>query len=230
MVPAAEAGEVAERGRTVGEAHHVVELATGGVGAAPREAAVAVTRPDDARQPLARAVDGRDVDHQGAAAQVAPVEPDPRVGVGQPRRHGGVEQDPHSRMAHADLAGRDEQGLPTWAVPAGAARVQGGWWGSDLAGTGRGGVGPADVALLVARRLLQEQVAGCLVRRWATVGVLGAAWRSGAARHAIVETCLRDRPDNDVAAELGVSVSTLRSRVFHGLRHLRTAMTAMEAR
>ena len=43
-------------------------------------------------------------------------------------------------------------------------------------------------------------------------------------RTAIVETYLRDRPYDEVAAELGVSVSTLRSRVFHGLRQLRQAM------
>ena len=47
-------------------------------------------------------------------------------------------------------------------------------------------------------------------------------------RTAIVETYLRDRPYDDVAAELGVSVSTLRSRVFHGLKNLRTAITILE--
>lgn len=47
-------------------------------------------------------------------------------------------------------------------------------------------------------------------------------------RTAIVETYLRDRPYDDVAAELGVSVSTLRSRVFHGLKNLRTAVTTLE--
>lgn len=46
-------------------------------------------------------------------------------------------------------------------------------------------------------------------------------------RTAIIETYLRDRSYEDVAAELGVSVSTLRSRVFHGLRHLRHAMQMM---
>lgn len=46
-------------------------------------------------------------------------------------------------------------------------------------------------------------------------------------RTAIVETYLRDRSYDDVAAELGVSVSTLRSRVFHGLRHLRRTMSTM---
>lgn len=46
-------------------------------------------------------------------------------------------------------------------------------------------------------------------------------------RIAIVETYLRDRPYDEVATELGVSVSTLRSRVFHGLRHLRRTMKTM---
>lgn len=43
-------------------------------------------------------------------------------------------------------------------------------------------------------------------------------------RTALVETFLRDRSYEDVAAELGVPVSTLRSRVFHGLRQLRRAV------
>jgi RNA polymerase sigma-70 factor (ECF subfamily) len=46
-------------------------------------------------------------------------------------------------------------------------------------------------------------------------------------RTAIVETYLRDRSYVDVAADLGISVSTLRSRVFHGLRHLRRTMSTM---
>lgn len=50
---------------------------------------------------------------------------------------------------------------------------------------------------------------------------------SGDQRAAIVETYLRDRSYEDVAGELGVPVSTLRSRVFHGLRQLRRAMATM---
>ena len=46
-------------------------------------------------------------------------------------------------------------------------------------------------------------------------------------RAAIVETYLRDRSYEDVAGELGVPISTLRSRVFHGLRQLRRAMATM---
>ena len=47
-------------------------------------------------------------------------------------------------------------------------------------------------------------------------------------RTAIVETYLRDRTYADVASDLGVSESTLRSRVFHGLRALRATMDRME--
>lgn len=47
-------------------------------------------------------------------------------------------------------------------------------------------------------------------------------------RTALVETFLRDRSYDEVARDLGVPVSTLRSRVFHGLRQLRTAL-ALEA-
>jgi RNA polymerase sigma-70 factor (ECF subfamily) len=48
-------------------------------------------------------------------------------------------------------------------------------------------------------------------------------------RTAIVETYLRDRSYADVAMDLHVSVSTLRSRVFHGLRKLRQAMKLIES-
>lgn len=46
-------------------------------------------------------------------------------------------------------------------------------------------------------------------------------------REAIVETHLRDRPYDEVAAELGIPVGTLRSRVFYGLRALREALDEM---
>lgn len=49
-------------------------------------------------------------------------------------------------------------------------------------------------------------------------------------REAIVETYLRDRPYREVAAQLGVSEGTLRSRVFHGLKQLRATVDAMEGR
>lgn len=47
-------------------------------------------------------------------------------------------------------------------------------------------------------------------------------------RTAIVETYLRDRSYDDVAGELGVPVSTLRSRVYYGLKQLKFAMGMME--
>ena len=40
-------------------------------------------------------------------------------------------------------------------------------------------------------------------------------------REAVVETVLRDRPHADVAAELGVTPGTLRTRVHYALRRLR---------
>ena len=46
-------------------------------------------------------------------------------------------------------------------------------------------------------------------------------------RVAIVLTQLHERPYDEVAAELGVPVGTLRSRVFYGLKALRAAMDEM---
>ncbi|WP_242654176.1 sigma-70 family RNA polymerase sigma factor [Klenkia soli] len=46
-------------------------------------------------------------------------------------------------------------------------------------------------------------------------------------RVAIVQTHLRGRPHAEVAAELGIPVGTLRSRVFYGLKALRLAMDEM---
>ena len=42
-----------------------------------------------------------------------------------------------------------------------------------------------------------------------------------------METTLRDRPYADVAAEIGIPVGTLRSRVFYGLKALRAALDEM---
>ncbi|MGX5657906.1 sigma-70 family RNA polymerase sigma factor [Geodermatophilus nigrescens] len=46
-------------------------------------------------------------------------------------------------------------------------------------------------------------------------------------RTAIVQTHLRGRPYGEVAAELGVPVGTVRSRVFYGLKALRLALDEM---
>ena len=46
-------------------------------------------------------------------------------------------------------------------------------------------------------------------------------------RTAIVLTHLKDRPHDEVAAELGIPVGTLRSRIFYGLKGLRLAMDEM---
>ena len=45
-------------------------------------------------------------------------------------------------------------------------------------------------------------------------------------RDAVVETVLRDRPHADVAAELGVTPGTLRTRVHYALRRLRSVLEA----
>ena len=47
-------------------------------------------------------------------------------------------------------------------------------------------------------------------------------------RRALEQTYLADRPYDEVAAELGIPVSTLRSRVFYGLKALRIVMEEME--
>jgi RNA polymerase sigma-70 factor (ECF subfamily) len=47
-------------------------------------------------------------------------------------------------------------------------------------------------------------------------------------RDAVVETVLRDRPHTDVAADLGVTSGTLRTRVHYGLRRLRRVLEAEE--
>ena len=44
---------------------------------------------------------------------------------------------------------------------------------------------------------------------------------------ALVETHLKDRPYAEVAAEQGVPVGTLRSRVFYGLKAMRVTMDEM---
>ena len=46
-------------------------------------------------------------------------------------------------------------------------------------------------------------------------------------RVAIVRTHLEERPYDEVSAELGIPVGTLRSRVFYGLKALRSAMDEM---
>ena len=47
-------------------------------------------------------------------------------------------------------------------------------------------------------------------------------------RHAIVETYYRDRPCAEVAAEAGVPVGTMRSRLYYGLKALRSVLEERE--
>lgn len=64
-----------------------------------------------------------------------------------------------------------------------------------------------------------------LVRSW----VIEEALRRLSEEHrtAIVETHLRERPYAEVAAQLGIPVGTLRSRVFYGMKALRVTMDEM---
>ena len=64
-----------------------------------------------------------------------------------------------------------------------------------------------------------------LVRSW----VIEEALRRLSEEHrtAIVETHLRERPYAEVAAQLGIPVGTLRSRLFYGLKALRVTMDEM---
>jgi RNA polymerase sigma-70 factor, ECF subfamily len=48
-------------------------------------------------------------------------------------------------------------------------------------------------------------------------------------REAVVETVLRDRPYAEVAAELGITPATLRTRVHYGLRRLRCVVQAADS-
>jgi RNA polymerase sigma-70 factor (ECF subfamily) len=48
-------------------------------------------------------------------------------------------------------------------------------------------------------------------------------------RDAVVETVLRDRPYADLAAELGVTPGTLRTRVHYGLRRMRCLLETSDA-
>jgi RNA polymerase sigma-70 factor, ECF subfamily len=47
-------------------------------------------------------------------------------------------------------------------------------------------------------------------------------------RHAIVETYYRDRPCAEVATEAGVPVGTMRSRLYYGLKALRSVLERRE--
>ncbi len=60
------------------------------------------------------------------------------------------------------------------------------------------------------------------MRSWVVEEVLRRL--SEAHRTALVQTHLRERPYGEVAAELGIPLGTLRSRVFYGLKALRVAM------
>lgn len=70
-----------------------------------------------------------------------------------------------------------------------------------------------------------EDHADRIVRSWVVQEALQRI--SEEHRTAIVETHLKERPHVDVAAELGIPVGTLRSRIFYGLKSLRLVMEEM---
>ena len=73
----------------------------------------------------------------------------------------------------------------------------------------------------------QDQV-DRLMDSWVVQEALGRI--SHEHRQAIVETHLKERPHGEVAAELGIPIGTLRSRIFYGLKSLRVAMEEMGER
>ena len=73
--------------------------------------------------------------------------------------------------------------------------------------------GISDIDLLILRSQLRQALSS-----------IGAHHRD-----AVVETVLRDRPYADLAAELGVTPGTLRTRVHYGLRRLRCLLETSDA-
>jgi RNA polymerase sigma-70 factor (ECF subfamily) len=59
---------------------------------------------------------------------------------------------------------------------------------------------------------------------WHALSTIGADHRD-----AVIETVLRGRPYADVAAELGVTPGTLRTRVYYGLRRARRVLQTADA-
>ena len=74
-------------------------------------------------------------------------------------------------------------------------------------------IGLDDIDLVILRSQLGQALSG-----------LGAQHRD-----AVIETVLRDRPHADVAAELGVTPGTLRTRVHYALRRLRHILETQDA-
>jgi RNA polymerase sigma-70 factor, ECF subfamily len=74
-------------------------------------------------------------------------------------------------------------------------------------------VGPGDIDLVILRSQLRHALSSLRAHH----------------RDAVVETVLRDRPHAEVAAELGVTPGTLRTRVHYALRRLRGVLEAEAA-
>ena len=74
-------------------------------------------------------------------------------------------------------------------------------------------IGINDIDLLILRSQLRQALSSIATHH----------------RDAVVETVLRDRPYADLAAELGVTPGTLRTRVHYGLRRLRCLLETTDA-
>lgn len=85
---------------------------------------------------------------------------------------------------------------------------------------------PLDASEAPDHRSAGVDPADRLLRGWLVEEALGRIGDDH--RQAIVETYLKDRPYAEVAAQLGIPISTLRSRVFYGLKALRVVMEEME--
>ncbi len=83
-----------------------------------------------------------------------------------------------------------------------------------------------DLTLIEAKEPFSADPSERLLRGWIVEEALSRLGEEH--RYALTQTYLADRPYAAVAAELGIPVSTLRSRVFYGLRALRVVMEEME--
>lgn len=89
----------------------------------------------------------------------------------------------------------------------------------------RRGVRPSSVPFTPAAEPVVPDHVDASLRRWTVDEALRRVGEDH--RVALVETYLRGRPYAEVAAELGVPVGTVRSRVFYGLKALRNVLDEM---
>ena len=84
---------------------------------------------------------------------------------------------------------------------------------------------PSDEAVITERLDPVADTSEAVLSMWLVEEALRRISRDH--RQVIVETYLRGRSYEDVAAEVGVTVGTLRSRTFYALKALRLAMEEM---